>query len=233
MSSVLKSTILMTVLCATSSFSHPRAGFYVGAEAGWTKQKGTGTVTQRTPTHVFSSSFSPSSSGTIGMIFSGYESPLSPSFLLGSEIFAGMDSSKFKESDVPDPTEPDDVRINKLSQKYKTGISIIAGTPLSDIVTIYGKAALLNSRFSLQHQVVNSTLAGYSGSTQSKNLLGVEPGVRVKVALTHNLAAQLDANYSFYQTWKTKNFSTVDGLNYCVKVSPRNFALIAGISYKF
>jgi hypothetical protein len=103
-------------------------------------------------------------------------------------------------------------------------------------MTIYGKVGLVNGRFTLNHQT-NGRLenAQYDGRKVSKNLWGVEPGVRLKVAMNHGWAVQFDANYAMYQGFKTKNFAApYSATEICwVKVTPRVWTFLAGVSYKF
>ncbi len=243
---MLKKVMLGTVLSAvlfSGATAQVKPGFYAGVAVGASKNQGTGKATYVQGVgagSVETPSFKQTASGFVGQVFAGYEAPLSSSFVLGGEFAVSMDTAQSKKTWVPDAANGnfqgvDDFRKNVLTQKYKLGASVNAGVPVGDCVTIYGKLGVVNGRFSLKHENNGGQAgtAGYNGGTTSKNVWGVEPGVRVKVAMSHEWAVQFDANYAMYQGFKTKNYQILGGDVAQVKVTPKIWTFLVGLSYKF
>lgn len=242
---MLKKVMLGTALSAvlfSGAEAHVRSGFYTGAAVGASKNQGPGTaiyIEGQGADANQTQKFKQTGSGFVGQIFAGYEAPLSSSFVLGGEFAVSIDTAQSKKTWAPDAANNNfngvnDWRKNVLTQKYKLGLSMNAGVPVGESVTIYGKVGVVNGRFTLKHENNGGLagVAGYNGGTTSKNIWGIEPGVRVKVAMNHGWAVQFDANYAFYQSFKTPNFEGAGNVAQ-VKVTPRIWTFLAGVSYKF
>ncbi len=230
MSKISNYAIASTLIFATAAMSaFATNGFYAGARAGWANLGGKGKADQTVAGTLRSNKFKPSKSGFVADIFAGHEWAISSGLLVGGEAFVGLNTAKYKKTST-NLAALQPVR-DTLTQKYKVGVSLNVGTPLSPSISLYGKLGILNSRFNIKDQP--SSGLGYSPSSKAKNLWGIEPGVRLKVEMNREWSSHLDVNYAFYQNFKSENFSTVVGNSYVVTVRPRVFSILAGVAYKF
>lgn len=165
----------------------------------------------------------------------GYEWMRPSNVMFGTELAVGATFSDAVTKYIADaPIGAGDLREYKIRQQWKVGLYGLVGTSLSERVSLYGKLGVLYSRFGSSH----SSAAGISGASNSKithqtNFWGIEPGVRLKVALSHGWAAMLDASYAFYQDKSESTFATNEDIQKLSKYAPRMWGVTAGLAYKF
>lgn len=164
----------------------------------------------------------------------GYEWMRPSNLILGTELTFGTTFSNLTYNYGADPAPVTDFRQEKIKQQWKTGLYGLVGTPVSDRVSIYGKLGLLYSRFGTAH----GSIPGQSGAPapqirKQANFFGIEPGVRVKLAMSDAWAATLDASYAWYQTKSETTFTTAAPDTQSLKYAPRMWGVTAGLAYKF
>jgi opacity protein-like surface antigen len=220
-------TALITVVALTAS---THAGKYVSVNAGLVQMKPR--LSQMTDTvnnNAFNLLMKKNRTTTQANILFGCEKMHSENILFGGELSLGTTFGGSNEACDRDGDSGDDAAL-KVRQQWKMGIYGLVGTPLSDKVTLYGKLGLVRSRFSVEAFAKGG--AAPNRLIKTTTAWGVEPGARVKVALTENISADLDINYAIYRT-STKNYMAATSPNtWDVKMSPRMFGITAGVSYK-
>jgi len=117
-----------------------------------------------------------------------------------------------------------------VKQDYSFGGRFKFGKPIGSGVTLYGTLGVMASSFTINN-TGNSTPAT-PGDSVRKTLLGVSPGLGVKVQLTHNWCYHIDGSYTFYDSFKADlaRGNAGGAANfYNLKLRPRE----AGISFGF
>jgi opacity protein-like surface antigen len=167
----------------------------------------------------------------------GYEWMRPSNLILGTELAVGMGyspSSKSYRADGPG-TGTNDYRNYKIREQWKAGLYGLVGTSLTERVSLYGKLGILYSRFgSVHHSATATSGAPSSALRHHTNFWGLEPGIRVKVAMSEAWAATFDASYAFYQNKKETTFTTNNPDTQALKnYAPRMWGITAGLAYKF
>ena len=230
---LLSSVALAAVLVASAGVASVKTGPYAGLNIGYAKIDSKAKTFDPDPTH---QAPSVRKKGTLQVnAFAGYETMMTNNLILGGEFTVGMTTSGSKTSfDADAQPVGNDLRAYKIKQDWKTGLFGLLGTPLSDRVTVYGKLGVVYSQFNTQF-FNNPVITGaYLGSVSKKNRLwGIEPGVRLNVALTDSISANFDGSYAWYQGSKKVNTVPGAGQPAFLKISPRIWGLTAGVSVKF
>jgi hypothetical protein len=231
---------LAAVLAASLEASAVKTGPYVGVNVGYTNLDAKAKITDNQNLGATGNfSIKKKKGATQANIFVGYESMMNSNVILGTELSFGSSFSGIKHAFSADLAGTDD-REYKIRQQWKTGLFGLVGTPLSDSVSLYGKLGLLYSRFQTKFYgipAVIGTGAGAAGeliSTKATNFFGIEPGIRLKIAMSEAMAAHIDASYAWYQSKKAPSVDDAAGnIHVTNKYSPRMWGVTAGISYKF
>lgn len=236
---ILGGAALATVLALSlDASSHVRTGPYVGLNVGYANLNPNAKV--RDDANAADIGNGLKLNQHKGMfqtnLFAGYEWLLQNNLVLGTELtFGGSFSGTKKGYDASLPAFAGDIRCYKIRQQWKTGLYGLVGTSLTERVSLYGKLGILYGRFQSDHgNDVAVTGAPSSTIKKNTNLFGVEPGIRMKVALSESWAATFDASYAFYQNKKQTIFTTNAGqVQALKKFAPRVWGITAGLAYKF
>lgn len=232
---MFKKIILMTSLSlvllgtAVADPSTPPQ-FYAGAAAGYVYLVPYGQASESaTGVAATSINLNKRSGGIEGKIFGGYDFS-HEKLQLSSDVFVSINNAHTRKVLV-DPLAPTTTRTNTISQRYTAGAYFNLGGELMDSVSLLGKIGLLNSRFVIKHQP--SLAANYSSKAQYANLWGVSPGFEIRKEWTENWRLHFEGTFTFYESWKSKDFDNAAGNSATVKICPRVLSFAAGISRKF
>ena len=117
-----------------------------------------------------------------------------------------------------------------VKQDYSFGGRFKFGKSIGSGVTLYGTLGVMASSFTIDN--TGSSVPTAPGDSVRKTLLGVSPGVGVKVKLTPNWCYHIDGSYTFYDSFRA-DLARANGLGvgavYNLKIRPRE----AGISFGF
>jgi hypothetical protein len=117
-----------------------------------------------------------------------------------------------------------------VKQDYSFGGRFKFGKPIGSGVTLYGTLGVMASSFTIDHR--GGAVPTVPGSSVRKTLLGVSPGLGVKVKLTPNWCYHIDGSYTFYDAFRAdlgRGNGAGVGSVYNLKIRPRE----AGISFGF
>lgn len=233
---ILGATALSVVVAASLNAASFKSGSYAGLNVGYAGLKADGKVRDTNGGADASTTVNKRKDSFQANALLGYEDMPTDGLILGGEFQVGK---MFGTSIKNNTTLVADARKYRVSQKWKTGLHGLVGTPLSDSVTLYGKLGVLYSQFDLRvNNVPAATGANTPFYSKKTSLWGIEPGIRVSVALTNDLSAQFDANYALYQKTKSEDvlpgaFAGNGGATSYARYKPRILGVTAGLSYKF
>jgi hypothetical protein len=114
-----------------------------------------------------------------------------------------------------------------VKQDYSFGGRFKFGKPIGSGVTLYGTLGVMASSFVIDSS--GAATPAFPGDVVRKTLLGISPGLGVKVKLTPNWCYHIDGSYTFYDAFRTDVARGTAGQRYDVKIRPRE----AGISFGF
>lgn len=230
-----KVAVAAVLTLSLDAMSNVRTGSYVGVNAGYLNLNPNTKVTDNIANNLEPRITKKKNAMQVN-VFAGYEKVCTPSFILGGELALGTEFSPTKFQYSADAGA--DRRQLKTHQAWKIGAYGLVGTPMNDRVTLYGKLGLLYSRFDTKFYGSSNFISGVGSNdyrllgTQKNNLWGIEPGVRIKMALNENWATQLDGSYAWYQSKKTTLYSE-NNVSVNGKQSPRLWGVTLGLSRKF
>ncbi len=233
---MFKKIILTTSLCLSvlqSVEAKPSSNFYAGAAAGYVylTPYGSATETSGEPGSVTRSiNLNKRASGIEGKIFGGYDSKdiCCSGLSLGGDAFVSVNNAHSRK--VLSITGSDK-RTNIISQRYTVGAYFNAGGNLTKTVSLYGKLGVVNSRFVVKHQTTASS--GYGAKAQEHNLWGISPGFEVRKDLSNLWRLNFEGTFTWYQSWKSKDFDPSSPGSAFTNIRPRVLSLSVGIARKF
>lgn len=219
-------------LIALAAEANVRQGPYVIAAAGYTHLNPNG-KTLLSGTGLSGAKLKKKAGSAEGMLAAGYEFQLPSAWVLGVEAFGTLSNAEAKETRRVS-TLVNDVRSSKVKLAYTGGVSINPGIEVADAWTVYLKLAAVYGSFKITNLTdgVNGQSA-YNGSSKTYGIWGFAPGFRVKYAMDACWAVTLDGTYAMYQSKTSKDFDPQQGADYRVKIAPRVWSVLAGVSYKF
>jgi hypothetical protein len=203
--------------------------FYAGAAAGYVYLVPYGQAAESGAGESSSINLNKRSGGIEGKIFGGFDF-FHEKLQLGSDVFVSINNAHTRKVLV-DPDMPVATRTNTISQRYAMGLYGNAGGALTETISLLGKIGLMNSRFVIKHQP--SLAANYSSKAQYANLWGISPGFEIRKELTENWRLHFEGTFTFYESWKSKDFDGAAGSSATVKICPRVLSFAVGISRKF
>ncbi len=221
-------SLCLTMMGTSMADSSAHRKFYAGAAAGYVYLVPYGQASESSLGVGESTNLNKRSGGIEGKIFGGYDF-FNDKFKLSSDIFVSINNSHTRKVLV-DTQAPGVTRTNTISQRYTAGVYFNLGREVTDSVSILGKVGLKNSRFAIKHQP--SAIANYNSKAQYANLWGFSPGFEIRKELTENWRAHLEGSFTFYESWKSKDFDPGAGTA-TVKIGPRILSFALGISRKF
>lgn len=226
---------MMTVLGVAASGLAVKTGSYVGLNAGYANLKINGKMADTVP-NTFPK-IKKAKGGWQINLFAGHETVCTPNLIYGLEGSFGTSFEKIKQSF--DVNGLGDDRTYKARQVWKASLAGLVGTPVTDRVTLYGKLGLVYGRFETKlYGNPAQMVAGGANQpdtlykTKTANLVGIEPGVRLKMDLTENWSTQVDASYAMYQPTEETPIR-VGTVSKQLKYSPRVWGVTLGFSRKF
>ncbi|MFN7663076.1 MAG: outer membrane protein [Alphaproteobacteria bacterium] len=231
------SVVMMTVLGVAASGLAVKTGSYVGLNAGYANLKINGKMEDNQGGTTLPK-IKKAKGGMQVNLFAGHETVCTPNLIYGIEGSFGTSFEKIKQSF--DVNGFGDDRTYKARQVWKAGLAGLVGTPVTDRVTIYGKLGLVYGRFETKlygnpAQMVGGAAPNQPGAlyrTNTAHLVGIEPGVRLKMDLTENWSTQVDASYAMYQKTQETAINENNVMKQ-LKYSPRVWGVTLGLSRKF
>lgn len=202
---MLGGVALMTVAAAPSFAQSAFDGPYVGVYTGYT----TSNDTTRAPGAKADLNLD---GWTYGGFF-GYGKTFDRLYLGGEGELGGLELS--------DKTKLVGGRVTGLDGNETYGISARAGYLVTNDALVYGRVGWQRTNYE-----VNSALAGTSVS-KSDTLNGVRVGGGVEYAVTDNILARLEYNYTDYEALKY----TAGGTAYSLQ--PDDSQIRVGVAYRF
>jgi hypothetical protein len=233
-SKFLKVSALALLLSASvSQSSKLQDGLYVGMSQGWNyiTPNGHG-IDSAAGAVVAEKKMDKYYSGFEGRVFAGYEDRWGDSsFVWGTELFAGFQNGD--SGRIVTRTAAAIRGYTRINQEYGCGAKLKAGLGVTDTITLYAHASIVNTRFQVEHSLGDGGAGpAYAGSTHAKNLWGVAPGLGMKAALNKNWSLHGDAYYAIYQSFKKEIGGAAAGQQFDFKMNPKQLGISFGISYK-